>query len=65
MTKTFECKKEGGYLFPVELNSECIKAALGFAPRDGDVAVVTYPRSGTTWTQQIVVRLLQHGELSG
>lgn len=32
-----------------------------FIPKDGDVFVVTYPRSGTTWTEQIVHLLLNNG----
>lgn len=34
----------------------------GFVPKDGDVFVVTYPRSGTTWTEQIVHLLVNNGE---
>jgi hypothetical protein len=33
-----------------------------FVVEDGDVFVVTYPRSGTTWTEQIVHLLVNHGE---
>jgi sulfotransferase len=33
-----------------------------FVPKDGDVFVVTYPRSGTTWTEQIVHLLVNNGE---
>ena len=33
-----------------------------FAVKEGDVFVVTYPRSGTTWTEQIVHLLVNHGE---
>lgn len=62
MKKPYACKLEGGYIFPVELRSECIREALQFVPRNGDIGVVTYPRSGTTWIQQIVLRLLRHGE---
>jgi hypothetical protein len=35
---------------------------LGFVPRSDDVFVVTYPRSGTTWTRQILHLLLNHGQ---
>ncbi len=34
----------------------------GFAPRADDLFVVTYPRSGTTWTRQILHLLLNNGE---
>src|SRR5690349_11045052 len=33
-----------------------------FVVEDGDVFVVTYPRSGTTWTEQMVHLLLNEGE---
>src|SRR5215216_1398918 len=33
-----------------------------FVPKDGDVFIVTYPRSGTTWTEQIVHLLVNNGK---
>ena len=33
-----------------------------FIVKDGDVFVVTYPRSGTTWTEQMVHLLVNNGE---
>jgi len=33
-----------------------------FVVRNGDVFVVTYPRSGTTWTEQMVHLLVTKGE---
>ena len=33
-----------------------------FVAKDGDIFVVTYPRSGTTWTEQIVHLLVNNGE---
>ena len=32
-----------------------------FVVEDGDVFVVTYPRSGTTWTEQMVHLLVRNG----
>lgn len=36
--------------------------AREFEVLDGDIFVVTYPRSGTTWTEQIIHLLLNSGE---
>lgn len=36
--------------------------AQGFTPRATDVFIATYPRSGTTWTRQIVHLLINRGE---
>ena len=33
----------------------------GFAFRDTDIVIASYPKSGTTWAQQIVAQLLFHG----
>ncbi len=33
-----------------------------FVAKDGDVFIVTYPRSGTTWTEQMVHLLVNKGE---
>lgn len=33
-------------------------------PRDGDIIISTYAKSGTTWTQQIVAQLLFNGDPS-
>ena len=33
-----------------------------FVVKDGDVFIVTYPRSGTTWTEQMVHLLINKGE---
>ncbi|HSJ90130.1 MAG TPA: sulfotransferase domain-containing protein [Anaerolineales bacterium] len=55
---------KGGFIrFPVfisQLDMDLIETE--FFAKDGDVFVVTYPRSGTTWTEQIVHLLVNHGE---
>jgi len=44
---------------------ENLLEALNFKPRSDDVLIVTYPRTGTTWTQQIVDYILFYGNYDG
>jgi hypothetical protein len=54
---------KGGQLkFPVFISqADMDLIEKEFAVKDGDVFVVTYPRSGTTWTEQMVHLLLNQG----
>lgn len=55
--------KGGQIKFPVfisQADMDLIKKE--FVTKDGDVFIVTYPRSGTTWTEQIVHLLANKGE---
>ena len=45
-----------------ELSKEAIELALMFEPRTTDVLIVGYPKSGTTWVQQIVHQLRTGGD---
>lgn len=47
---------------PVFSHETCL-SALNYQPLDGDIFIVTYPKNGTTWTQQIVILLQNNGEL--
>jgi hypothetical protein len=40
---------------------ECIEFSLNYKPEDTDKFVVTYPKCGTTWTQQIICLILNDG----
>lgn len=42
-------------------NDEILKAALAYEPRPGDVFIVSYPKCGTTWMQQIVNAIYNDG----
>ncbi|MCP5152152.1 MAG: sulfotransferase domain-containing protein [Chromatiales bacterium] len=45
--------------YPVAIDEDRVaQVRHGFRPRARDAAIVTYPRSGTTWMQQIVSALL-------
>ena len=55
--------KGGQIRFPVfisQADMNLIKKE--FTVKDGDIFVVTYPRSGTTWTEQMVHLLAHNGE---
>ena len=54
----------GGQIkFPISISQDDMDLIeKEFVVEDGDVFVVTYPRSGTTWTEQIVHLLVNDGE---
>lgn len=55
--------KGGQIKFPIFISQDDMDLIeKEFVVKDGDVFVVTYPRSGTTWTEQIVHLLLNKGE---
>lgn len=53
-------KKEKGLDF--FFSRQKLEEAINYTPRDDDLFVVTYPKNGTTWTQQIVYCLLNDGQ---
>ncbi len=55
--------KGGSIKFPVFISqADMDLIEKEFVAKDGDVFVVTYPRSGTTWTEQMVHLLVHNGE---
>jgi len=55
---------KGGFIrFPIFISQEDMDLIeKEFVAQDGDVFIVTYPRSGTTWTEQMVHLLVHQGE---
>jgi hypothetical protein len=48
---------------PMGFPPAALESAAGFVPRNGDVFVVSYPKSGTTWLQYIVHLLIRQRTL--
>ncbi|RWS21534.1 sulfotransferase 1C2-like protein [Leptotrombidium deliense] len=50
------------FAYPSYLIEKNVRETINWKPRDGDVIVGTFPKSGTTWVQAIVWMIQHNGE---
>lgn len=51
-----------GIRYPSMFSPKCFGESLHYKPRDDDVLIVTYPKCGTTWMQNIALYIFRKGE---
>jgi hypothetical protein len=61
VTKTPAYKTSHGLLMPSSFPTQAMASALTYRSGQGDVFVATYPKCGTTWTQNILLLLANGG----
>ncbi|GFS42508.1 sulfotransferase 1C4, partial [Trichonephila inaurata madagascariensis] len=62
MGKKPRYKEIDGLVLPPSFDPKVFRDACAFKPGPDDVVVATYPKCGTTWTQQVVALILRKGE---
>uniref|UniRef100_A0A914W5M6 Sulfotransferase domain-containing protein n=1 Tax=Plectus sambesii TaxID=2011161 RepID=A0A914W5M6_9BILA len=50
-----------GQMWPSLVRAEHVRSAKRYQPDDDDLFVVTFPKCGTTWTQNICTQLMHNG----
>ncbi|UYV81140.1 hypothetical protein LAZ67_20000142 [Cordylochernes scorpioides] len=51
-----------GYRVIAAFSPEAVRSAMAYQPREDDIIVATFPKCGTTWTQNIVFLILNKGK---
>ncbi|KAF8768065.1 Sulfotransferase 1C2 like protein [Argiope bruennichi] len=54
-----------GFRIPGMFSVEAYKSALAYKPRPDDLFIITYPKCGTTWVQNIVACIFREGKPFG
>ena len=60
---TIRLNKINGVLYPPFINQSRIDGLRTYALLNDDLFIVSYPKSGTTWMQQIVRSIKSRGDL--
>ncbi|CAL1268770.1 unnamed protein product [Larinioides sclopetarius] len=55
-------KEIDGFRIPVAFSEEAYRSALAYQPRPDDLFIVTYPKCGTTWVQNLVACIFREGK---
>ncbi|KAF8763471.1 Sulfotransferase 1C2 like protein [Argiope bruennichi] len=59
--KTPTYKEIDGLLISSIFSEESFRSAVAYKPRPGDLFIVTYPKCGTTWMQNLVACIFREG----
>ena len=51
-----------GFRIPGMFSAEAFRSAVAYKPRSDDLFIVTYPKCGTTWVQNIVACIFSNGK---
>ncbi|ETE56619.1 Amine sulfotransferase, partial [Ophiophagus hannah] len=57
----FLCKYKGFYFVRNQTSAENIDSIESFQIQDDDIFLITYPKSGTVWTQNILSLIFHEG----
>ncbi|XP_015916078.1 sulfotransferase ssu-1 [Parasteatoda tepidariorum] len=54
--------KMDGIIYPGVFSPKCFREALDYKPQAEDVFIVTYPKCGTTWMQNVALYIFRKGK---